>query len=85
MKGHVYYNSLPYELRELVKLRYEEEFAFHDFNDYLNHEFDGMSEFIAGGFIWMGTPEGHDYWVEIANGNWKVDGFVVKSVMKHTL
>jgi hypothetical protein len=34
---------------------------------YLLCEFDSFNKFIDGAFIWQNTPEGHDYWSDIAN------------------
>lgn len=35
-------------------------------SDILSSEFDSVSEFISCNFIWNDTPEGGDYWFDIA-------------------
>ena len=29
---------------------------------FLSYDFDTFESFIDAGFIWIATPEGHDYW-----------------------
>ncbi len=35
-------------------------------SDILSSEFHSVSEFVSGNFIWNDTPEGDDYWFDIA-------------------
>jgi hypothetical protein len=35
-------------------------------SDILSSEFHNVSEFVSGNFFWDDTPEGSDYWIDIA-------------------
>ena len=41
----------------------------HTVSIYLLSEYDELWNFIAAAFTWSDSPEGHDYWSELANKN----------------
>lgn len=68
--GQYYFNKIPKQVQEDFKKAYE---AYEDkkciFEDYLNKKFDSNLNFIDA-FTWGNTPQGGDYWYEIACTNY---------------
>lgn len=62
--GQYYFDTLS----ETERKQFMANFDKHIQRDnYMESKFSGMVEFISAAFTWKSTPEGIDYWNEIAN------------------
>lgn len=71
LTGKEHFDNLPIDVQEKFKANYEspkviKQFFGWTFDQYLNYRFHCKSDFIGLSFLWDFTPEGGDYWNEIA-------------------
>lgn len=66
-------NELPEHIKEkaLVNLCEAEDYNKDNIEDILEEPEDSLWDAIAGSFIWTGTPEGNDFWKNVAEGNFE--------------
>lgn len=70
MTGLECLNMMPYKYQVLFLKRLSEwgNYAgMEGIAGYLNYEYVSFPQFIGGAFTWLATPEGHDYWHDIAH------------------
>ena len=66
-KGQIYFSWLPVP----VIVKWNSNVASeNERNRLLNTEYDSLYAFISDSFDWDGSPEGFDYWLEIAQIDW---------------
>jgi hypothetical protein len=85
-KGIEWLATMPYRYQVLFLKRLSETVAADstiraDFKDnptgiweiakFLNKEFPNFLIFLVASFLWEDTPEGHDYWWQMSEGNFK--------------
>ena len=57
------YASLGKDISEMLLSEYDNK----DISEMLLSEYDNVYQFVGGNFFWDDTPEGADYWNDIAN------------------
>lgn len=70
MQGYEYLDKLTKEEQvQFCRARVNHKRAMDtdDIATYLMRDFADFGEFIDQAFVWINTPEGHDYWSEIYN------------------
>ena len=75
-----------YYLRFLREDEYEKFITNLDYGkqEYLEREFDNFRDFIASGFIWSDSNEGHWYWSNISYRKIN-DGLPFKGISRHSM
>jgi hypothetical protein len=66
--GQVYFSWLPAH----VVAKWHDNVENEDFKQtLLNTEFDSLYSFISHSFQWHNSPEGFEYWLDVAQIDWK--------------
>lgn len=66
--GHEWLATLPEVYQLQWRENFDKKFAFYSIDEYLEIKHEVLLHFISGSFYCGNTPQGFDYWEDIANG-----------------
>jgi hypothetical protein len=85
--GHYYTKFLTED--ELERYKFNFQHSLHNNGEigieFFDREFNTFGDFIATGFIWSESDEGHHYWLEISDRKVNDQEFNFKRVSKHSM